>query len=318
VDRGAILKSGLVNSLFMKKPSLRFDKENHFQFFGVGCQFYFLLKYGFKPVIRIHLDSHFLTPENFQEVWRSVSPFKILISRFDSTFQGARIQEPEYCAYLSLDSAKARAAFKAEKNNDKKALGRLLGYPDCCVENFIKYNPERDSDLVIKAALSTTLKPSFYCNSIFNLESKISSSQVKLLSRHPEVFQDSFYLFLVGHVPCSFDCQRSIKIGKKTLEILKKEIPSLAQEIEFALKKPVLYFDYLNWAIFEGCVRGNQLFYTRVFPYRSFFSGQKLNLIKAGNKLIVGDKHISVFKEEKLIAKIKKDNKNQGILIDFR
>jgi hypothetical protein len=302
----------------MKKSSLQFNKENRFQFFGVNCQFYFLLKYGFKSVVRVHLGSHFLTPENFQEVWRSVSPFKILIGRFDSTFQGARIHNPEYCAYLSLDSAKAKAAFEAEKNNDKKTLGRLLGYPDCCVENFIEYNSKHDPDFMIRAFLSTAIRPSFYCNSIFNLESKISSSQAELLNCHPEIFRDSFYLFLIGHIPCSLDCKRSIKIGKKTLEILRKKIPSLAKEIEFVLKKPVLYFDYLNWVIFEGRIQGNQLLYTRILPYRSFFSAEKLNLIKAGDRLVVGDEQISVFKEEKPIAKIKKDAKYEGILINFK
>lgn len=95
-------------------------------------------------------------------------------------------------------------------------------------------------------------------------------------------------------------------------------MPALAKEITTALKQPVLYFDYFNWLVFNGKAEGNKLFYNQILPYRSFFPEEKATAIKKGNRLIVDDEKISIFKGKTLIAKINKENQYKGVLVDFQ
>jgi hypothetical protein len=123
---------------------------------------------------------------------------------------------------------------------------------------------------------------------------------------------------LIKHIPCSFDCKESIKIGKITLKILRKEMPQLAEEIVYALKRPVLYFDYFNWIVFDGEVNNkNELEYSQVLPYKSLFPKEKVDIVKRGNSLRVFDDKIIVSKNEDILLEIPKEEKYGGILIDF-
>jgi len=118
-------------------------------------------------------------------------------------------------------------------------------------------------------------------------------------------------------MPCAFDCKKSIQIGKKTSKILEEELPELAEKIVFALKKPILYFDYFNWIIFYGNVKDNVLYYSKVLPYKSLFPENNLKIIKEGNRIEVLDDKIIVYKDSKVLLKIEKQDKYKGVIMNF-
>lgn len=302
----------------MVSPSEIFCRENQYQFWGIDLQSYLLLRYGLKQVIRIGLYEDMF--KEFRKT-QQLKDFYIFSRKFNPIFYGQKFKEPMFHVYLSLKIELAKNAYIAEKEKDDEALGKLLGYPSCCVKNYIIKNSIKNKipDFTIDALISTKTKPSFYCNSIFTFDSKLTSFEKSIsYRRNDQVFSNSHHLFLIKHMPCSFDCRESIKIGKRILEILKKEMPELAKEIEEALKRPVLYFDYLNWLVFDGSVRRNQLKYKQILPYHSLFPKENTNLIKNGNRLITDDRQISIFSNKKIIGKIKKENKYRGVLIDFK
>jgi len=276
--------------------------------FGIDPQSYLLLKAGLKPVIRTEVGQSIIP---FSEKISRYSKIFILVKRFDEYYD-LELTEPLFYAYTSLSEELSYDTYEADMNQDRKKLGKLLGYPDCCVDYYLKEMVKVSIERIIGPLLNTKTKPSFYCNSIFNFDSKVDGWD-KIFLKGYEICR----LFLIRHMPCSFDCKESIKIGKKTLELLERELPELAKEIVSALKRPVLYFDYFNWIVFDGEVQNNELQYKQVLPYKSLFPKDKLNIIKQGNRLEVLDDKILISKDDKLISNIDKEDKYKGVLIDF-
>ncbi len=283
----------------------------------IDIQSFLLLKAGLKPVIRIGCANY--SESNLRELKQLLKGdgIQVLLGEFKGSFYNQKIKEPIYILYFSLSLDLVRQAYEAEKTGDRQILGRLLGYPSCCVKNFIEKAGQENYGFIIYALLKSHTRPSLYCNFIFNFDSKLDNEKEKIYQKTRDIWRRTAHFFLIKHTPCSFNCQESIKLGEKTLKLLKKETPKLGQEIEKVLQKPVLYFDDFRWLVFDGTVKGNQLEYSRVLSYQSLFPKEKLDLIKAGNRLVVCDKRISVFKNEKLVATIGKEDKYRGALIDF-
>jgi len=128
-----------------------------------------------------------------------------------------------FFVYVSKDRGKAEDSKKLENEGKHKELGIALGYPSCCSEFFEKHFEEeskRNNDFTLAVLKeSDGFKFPFYTN---------------IASRH-------FDLALLSHFPCSFSCSKSIEIGKKHLEVVKKEDAQAAEIIEGMLKGGVVY-----------------------------------------------------------------------------
>jgi len=125
------------------------------------------------------------------------SKFKILLADESSySNKGLRIPETDkragmYFVYFSKDEMKAWLASYYELMGNDHDLGLLLGYPKCCVEFFCKRFSERNPNL----ELSPT-----------NLFTNISK-------------RNEDYV-IISHFPCSSDCNESIELGKKYLDVI--------------------------------------------------------------------------------------------------
>lgn len=139
------------------------------------------------------------------------SKFKVQLEGEDYSNKGLRIPLGDkrpgmYFLYFSKDEYKAYLASYLELIGSEKALGLLLGYPECCVDYFLQNFSVSNCDL--------QLKPT---NMFTNL-SKRSEDCV-----------------LLSHFPCNSDCEESVKLGKEYLEVLKKVDKERAKEVERVL-----------------------------------------------------------------------------------
>ena len=277
------------------------------------------LREDIKPVMRKNLESstsNYMTKSSLNQLCKKYG-FQFLIKNFNN-IRGEKFKN---VVYISKSKELARQAYEAEKNIDVKKLGELLGYPECCVKFYDNYYrllarkiKKNENFSFVKLILNETeSKPKFYLNNIFNFQSRIFDKILryeKLLSMNKEI--NRFHI--ISHVPCSYDCKESIKIAKRILKIMKTEIPRLREDIIIALKRPFLFFDDFKWVAFDGFVGGNKIVYDRVAPYRSLYPHNKFN---KGDKLRVEDKEIFILKNGKIIHKIRKKGKSDGIIIDF-
>ena len=134
------------------------------------------------------------------------SKFKVLLSDKGEPFsnKGMRVGEDNvdgmYFVYLSLDKKSAYLASYYEITQDHKNLGLILGYPECCVDYFCNHFSEQNP----------------------NPEQKPTNPYTNLSKREQDYV-------LLSHFPCNSDCEKSIELGKKYLQIIKENDEEYAE-----------------------------------------------------------------------------------------
>ena len=154
-----------------------------------------------------------------------ISPYKVILSdphqRYSNKGFKVRAEDPRrgmYFVYISKDMQKAAMADAYEYKNDHRGLGALLGYPECCVDFFVKNELKRsrlDNDYIVPALKNSRgVRYPFHNN---------------ICKRHVDIT-------LLSHFPCSFNCQISIEIAKRRLHLMAELDPNLAMIYSKELK----------------------------------------------------------------------------------
>ena len=157
-----------------------------------------LLLQGKKRVVRQGFYPHELVnvskycKEN--GIYMVKSPFKVLLADEGTGLfsnKGIRIAEKDkrpgmYFVYFSKNEEKVWLASYYETMQDHKGLGKVLGYPSCCVD--------------------------FFCNSFnsrnVNLQHNPTNPWTNLSKRAKDAV-------LLSHFPCSSDCNESVNLARE-------------------------------------------------------------------------------------------------------
>lgn len=278
---------------------VKMSNELNLCYTGIDIQSYLLLKERLKPVIRVLLERNVL-----EDAKKAVEKLGIkLIAREFKQLYGGHLEKKAIIAYYSLDKNLCKQAMTAEQEGKRKEFGQLLGYPDCCIDNFIK-NLVNGVDYTLVSLHNVRTRASFYCNNLFVFDSKLDSFQLKTYFDNHNILYGPHQLFLIRHVPCSFDCKHSIKIGKITLKLLKNNSPDLFEKILGTLKRPLLYWNYFEWVLFNGYQEGNEVKYDGILNYESLLNDKIKKIFENGNKFKVDNEKISVFNSNENIEEI--------------
>lgn len=132
--------------------------------------------------------------------------------------------EGNLIVYLAKEEKRARLAKLSEKRDDVKAFGKVLGYPDCCIDFYMDHKEAQEKiqmDFIIPAGKDLKVFPfaNNYCLRYFDLS-------------------------LLCHFPCRFDCECSKIQGEAFAGLIRQYDPAWAVDIERALKSFVLYTEY--------------------------------------------------------------------------
>jgi len=211
-------------------------------------------------------------------------------------------------------------------DSDIKMIGKLLGYPQCCVNNYLSYMRQgfhHDFSLITHETYQSSKKFNFLVNNLLNFSTRVSNEGVGNFTQYYQLNKNSgisipvHYFQFIFHIPCSYDCSESIQIGEQIRFLLKKYAPKIEEEVEHTLSKPILFFDLFELIIFDGYVENGILRYNKILP--PLFSVNKglLDNIKNGNRIIVSDQEIKVFKNDLCLFTYKKKNIRDGFIIDF-
>jgi len=173
--------------------------------------------------------------------------------------------------YISKDRNKAKFLKILENKNDDEAVGELLGYPNCCVDFFIKNKEKQEklqNDYILPAlANSNNFKFPFYNNHAIRY----------------------FDVTLLSHFPHNFECKESMKIAKNNLECIKTHSTELANKFENMLKSPVLYTENNGVFIFKNHkLNENFLKFDEVL---STTNNELLNELNQNKKIEIIDKN---------------------------
>ena len=110
----------------------------------------------------------------------------------------------EMCIRDSYDQKLAEKALEYEENNDTVRLGKILGYPGCCISFFSKNEATRsklDNDYIVPMLKNSLLTHYPFFMNILNRNNDYA---------------------LLSHFPCSLDCMPSFMIAKSNFDTLQR------------------------------------------------------------------------------------------------
>lgn len=137
---------------------------------------------------------------------------------FAHKFHPADENDPERITYAVIaeneDVADKFREAELEMEGDKRhdIVGDFLNFPDCCREAFNEnWNPnDGDVDPMWEVAKNT------------DAAERVDENTIRITEEEPyaSVLWRYWGLAFTTHIPCSFDCEHSIEIGKKRGEIM--------------------------------------------------------------------------------------------------
>ena len=201
-------------------------------------------------------------------------------------------------------------------------MGELLGYPKCCVENYIKYfnlHQQWNSSLITYQAYKASKKFNFLVNNLLNFNTRISNKDFNNFQRYQSLNKNFPILYsqFIFHIPCRYDCPESIKIGKEVDSLLSEYAPKVEKIVKYTLSKPILFFDLFKLVIFGGYLKEGILYYQKIIPPFFLIDNSLMDTLKSGNQIMVNDKQIKIFKDNLLLFTYQKKNVRDGFILDF-
>ncbi|MDD2751974.1 MAG: hypothetical protein PHN59_02470 [Candidatus Omnitrophica bacterium] len=124
---------------------------------------------------------------------------------------------------------------------DSLKYGYTLGYPECCIKFFRKFNNWLKYSYLYEVYSNTKGRPSFLCN--------------------PFLKDTSFsYIY---HMPCSYDCKATVRLTSRLRTEIKRREPGYVDLVDGYLKKSFLAFYERKIYCFDGSLRNNEIKYKR-------------------------------------------------------
>lgn len=166
---------------------------------------------------------------------------------------------------------------------DSLRYGYVLGYPECCIKFFRKYNNWLKYSYLYEAYRNTTGKPSFLCN--------------------PFLKDTSFsYIY---HMPCSYSCGETIKLAGKLRKEIRKRDSEYVELTDKYLKMPFLVFYERKFYCFDGRLKDNEIKYKEVyFPSPDKNKDTYAKYLKEADTLRLEGRRIILLKRNRIIKTI--------------
>jgi len=186
---------------------------------------YQMVKKGFRAAAIIYVD-----PQNLKTVLEKINKDRLIITPLKkiASMTGFSIlgESPEIGHPFLWGSCLTRTYQDSQKfkeanlKNDHRTVGRMLGYPDCCIDYFIRTFP---------------IDP---CPIWVDLDGKVKG--------YPETngMLRYFGAKIVAHFSCSPVCQATREIGKIWFKVMQDINKDLANELYKLLADPITWNSY--------------------------------------------------------------------------
>lgn len=234
-------------------------------------------------------------------------------------------KQREVCA-ISRNKSLAKQTVEYFCNEKHHLMGPLLGYPKCCIENNLYLsdcNQQYNASVVTYRSYQNTKKCNFLTNNLFNFSSRLRTKKesFEFLDKYHRLNEKFpvflWYLQFISHIPCSYDCEESIKIGREIDFLLKEYAPNMEKIIRYTLSRLILFFDLFRLVVFDGYLKEGILYYSKIIPPYFPLENSLMEKIKKGNKIIVTDNKVEIFKGNLNLFTYQKKNEADGFILDF-
>jgi hypothetical protein len=101
---------------------------------------------------------------------------------------------------------------EAEQTEDHQAIGKMLGYPQCCIDTFLHLWQSGHTDLTWDQAYANHREDS--SNGKEHIRTKVNP----IIN---PIFKSSLRIGFFTHVPCSFNCEHTKKLAEDWVQLAK-------------------------------------------------------------------------------------------------
>jgi hypothetical protein len=165
---------------------------------------------------------------------------------------------------------------------DHLHFGKLLGYPQCCIDFFETGNNWTRTNSYAEACLKTISRFNYLTN----------------------CFGKNLGYSMSFHLPCRFDCERTASFSTRLLEILEKHEPEYSAACRVLLKKPILSLNEREILLLDGETVGNRrVGYKGVVDLFSTPTSI-IDRVLEGNAVEVRGRYLIVLRDTEIIATI--------------
>jgi hypothetical protein len=158
---------------------------------------------------------------------------RVLVGAQDRWTDRRDVGEPRVELYVSRDASLAREAAALQAEGDPSgslvALGRLMGYPDCCVAAFAA-QPDRSN----------------------NSRNRYASAAGTVAAERWPWALANLHAVLAPFYPCRYDCPVALDWVEAALGAMEAAHPGTREALAAYQGRPVLYFDHDHQAILDG------------------------------------------------------------------
>ncbi len=169
-----------------------------------------------------------------------------------------------------------------EKNYlDHIKFGKVLGYPECCINFFILKNNWQNNNHYYAAFQNSNGRHNYLCN---------------CLLRHTKYS-------LIPHICCSFNCSKSALYSNELMSIIEKEKGEYFQKLKSNLLRPALVLSEKKIFQFEGKqINKEELVYSKVKAVNpTDLNGPMITCLKQANRVILDANIVRIYNNSKLL-----------------
>jgi hypothetical protein len=250
-----------------------------------------------KPVARLILDEGMIPKIHYfceiTGLYYMISDFKILPDQGVAVDPKKVNVRGNYFVYFSMDLELAKKAkFYEHMRNDRK-IGELMGYPDCCIDFYLK-NYDRAKEIGDEYSLfsleNSSFPMPFYTNNLLRF----------------------FGITLISHFPCSFNCEKSVEMGEIFLNCVEYENKDVAAFLRRHLSSVVMSHVGSGVHVFSGAALNNDVVsYSNVWLTSP---NQVHDLLKQCNRIEIIDKnHLRFYNGSEFIKEF--SGKDVGLMV---
>jgi len=252
-------------------------------FYGIKVPDTLGLMHGNKKIISMGIE-----PTHLPALKKTFSKYGLKFTALDSVhdYKGRR-----NTYIISKKTEYLAAANEAYGKNRFDLVGLLLGYPSCCVEKHLSLVAREAPDDFVRRCAGAAKRFFWPINNILDFDGRMVGAKAAAAS-----FAGHRQISLISHNPCSFACERSLKIAVTNLLHLRRHGSDPGREGEYSLlMKPVLYLDDFHFAILDGKAAGRSVSYGGLAL--SFGLKELREKLLEGDKVSVSGAELSVFKK---------------------
>ena len=212
-------------------------------------------------------------------------------------------------AFKACVSVKAAARTAADTARETARMGRLLGYPACCVKAFVAAEKTADGAprawAFPRALLRRPARAIPYgLNFLYNFHSRSSGPDRELET----MLRGGYRLmeaYLLPWIPCSWTCAPSRAFAQKLEAALAARLPDVARGLREILSLPVLVIDGWRFVPLSGAsAGGRRLSYAGTVQARTLASKEITALLERGGVLRETARGVVISRAGKIVGSV--------------